>query len=177
MSIPPGLIHTLVLLICALIQLVGLVGLVLVFFPGPTVAWVGQLIWAIYTRFNYGHESWQFALGIAFFAFSTLLMLAGSFLENLMMTGQARKRGIPWWEIGLSWFAMIVGGILLTPLGGLAAALLALFLVEYQRLGKKQKEAWNSTKAVALSWGWSTLIRVGIVLVMIALWAAAVIWF
>jgi hypothetical protein len=94
-----------------------------------------------------------------------------------MMTGQARKRGIPWWEIGLSWFAMIVGGILLTPLGGLAAALLALFLVEYQRLGKKQKEAWNSTKAVALSWGWSTLIRVGIVLVMIALWAAAVIWF
>jgi hypothetical protein len=70
-----------------------------------------------------------------------------------------------------------VGGILLTPLGGLAAALLTLFLVEYQRLEKKQKDAWNSTKEVALSWGWSTLIRVGIVLVMIAFWAAAVIWF
>ena len=72
---------------------------------------------------------------------------------------------------------MIVGGILLTPLGGLAAALLALFLVEYQRLEKKQKEVWTATKEVALGWGWSTLIRIGIVLVMIALWAAAVIWF
>jgi len=54
---------------------------------------------------------------------------------------------------------------------------LTLFLVEYQRLGKKQKEAWAATKAVALGWGWSTLIRVGIVLVMIALWLVSVVWF
>ena len=177
MSTSPAWVGTLILLLAALFQLIGLVGLVLVFFPGPTVAWVGQLIWAIFTRFNYGHEPWQFTLTIVFFVISTLLMLVGSFLDNLMMAGRARKQGSPWWEIGLSWFAMIVGGILLTPLGGLAAALLTLFLVEYQRLGKKQKEAWAATKAVALGWGWSTLIRVGIVLVMIALWLVSVVWF
>jgi hypothetical protein len=71
---------------------------------------------------------------------------------------------------------MIIGGILLTPLGGLAAALLSVFLVEYQRLGKKQKEAWEATKQVALAWGWSTLIRVAIVLVMIALWVVMLVW-
>lgn len=132
--------------------------------------------WAIYTRFNYGHESWQFTLTIILFVISTLLMLVGSFLDNFMMAGRARKQGSPWWEIGLSLVVMIVGGILLTPLGGLAAALLTLFLVEYYRLGKKQKEAWNATKEVALGWGWSTLIRAGIVLVMIALWLVSVLW-
>ncbi|NMD27931.1 MAG: DUF456 domain-containing protein [Chloroflexi bacterium] len=163
MSISPAWVSTVILVIAALFQLIGLVGLALVFFPGPTVAWIGQLIWAIYTRFNYGHASWQFTLTIVLFVVSTLLMLAGSFLDNLMMAGQARKQGSPWWEIGLSWVAMIIGGILLTPLGGLAAALLSVFLVEYQRLGKKQKEAWEATKQVALAWGWSTLIRVAIV--------------
>ncbi|HOA22327.1 MAG TPA: DUF456 domain-containing protein [Anaerolineaceae bacterium] len=176
MSISPAWVSTVILVIAALFQLIGLVGLALVFFPGPTVAWIGQLIWAIYTRFNYGHASWQFTLTIVLFVVSTLLMLAGSFLDNLMMAGQARKQGSPWWEIGLSWVAMIIGGILLTPLGGLAAALLSVFLVEYQRLGKKQKEAWEATKQVALAWGWSTLIRVAIVLVMIALWVVMLVW-
>jgi len=176
MSTSPAWVGTLILILTALFQLIGLVGLVLVFFPGPTVAWVGQLIWAIFTRFNYGHEPWQFTLTIVFFVISTLLMLVGSFLDNLMMAGRARKQGSPWWEIGLSWVAMIIGGILLTPLGGLAAALLSVFLVEYQRLGKKQKEAWEATKQVALAWGWSTLIRVAIVLVMIALWVVMLVW-
>ncbi|MEL7646128.1 MAG: DUF456 domain-containing protein [Anaerolineaceae bacterium] len=176
MSTSPAWVSTVILVITALFQLIGLVGLVLVFFPGPTVAWIGQLIWAIFTRFNYGHESWQFTLTIILFVISTLLMLVGSFLDNIMIAGRARKQGSPWWEVGLSLFAMIVGGILLTPLGGLAAALLTLFLVEYQRLGKKTKEAWEATKQVALGWGWSTLIRVGIVLVMIGLWLVAVLW-
>ena len=176
MNISPAWVSTVILIISGLFQLIGLVGLVLVFFPGPTVAWIGQLIWAIYTRFNYGHESWQFTLTIILFVISTLLMLVGSFLDNFMMAGRSRKQGSPWWEIGLSLVVMIVGGILLTPLGGLAAALLTLFLVEYYRLGKKQKEAWNATKEVALGWGWSTLIRAGIVLVMIALWLVSVLW-
>jgi len=176
MSTSPAWVSTVILVITALFQLIGLVGLVLVFFPGPTVAWIGQLIWAIFTRFNYGHESWQFTLTIILFVISTLLMLVGSFLDNIMIAGRARKQGSPWWEVGLSLFAMIVGGIVLTPLGGLAAALLTLFLVEYQRLGKKTKEAWEATKQVALGWGWSTLIRVGIVLVMIGLWLVAVLW-
>jgi len=174
--IMPDWLNTTLLVITALIQLIGFFGLLLVFFPGLTVIWIGQLVWAISTGFNHGHEPWQYGWTIAFFAINTVLMVVGSILDNVLMAGSAHKKGAPWWVIGLSWLAMIIGGIYLTPIGGLAAALLVLFLVEFARI-KDQKKAFESTKSMAMGCGWAVAARLGIALVMIILWVVMLVWF
>lgn len=176
MTLFPDWVNNLVFVLSGLLQLVGLVGLLLVFFPGLTVAWVGQLIWAIYTGFNQSHEPWQYTLTIILFVISTILMIGGSFIDNIMMAGKVRQKGAPWWEIGLSMVMMLLGSIYLTPIGGLAAALLTIFLTEYFRLEKNASEAWKSTKSMAFGWGWSTVIRLVIAVVMILLWVVTVVW-
>ncbi|MFZ3071026.1 MAG: DUF456 domain-containing protein [Anaerolineaceae bacterium] len=176
MSISPDWVNNALLIVSGLLQLVGLFGLLLVFFPGLTVVWVGQLVWAIYSGFNQSHEPWQYKLTIAIFVVNTLLMIGGSFIDNVLMAGKARQKGAPWWEIGLSWVAMIVGGIFLTPIGGLAAALLTIFLAEYFRLSKDKDQAFESLKSMAMGWGWAAVIRLILAVVMILLWVAVVVW-
>ena len=119
----PAWVGIVVLVISILINLVGFFGLFLVFFPGLTVAWIGQLVWMLFTRFNQSAEPWQRGLTIGIFVVNTLIMLIGSWLDNVFMAGRAREKGAPWWEIGVSILAMIIGGILFTPIGGLALAL------------------------------------------------------
>jgi len=84
MTISPTWLYYLVLVISGLLNLVGLVGLLLVFFPGLTVVWIGQLIWVIFVGFNKSHEGWQFGLTIAIFVFNTLIMIIGSLLDNIL---------------------------------------------------------------------------------------------
>lgn len=171
----PEWLYITLLVITSLIQLIGLVGLLLVFFPGLTVIWLGQLVWAIIIGFNHTHESWQFAWTVGIFGFNTLLMIGGSILDNFLMAGSAYKKGTPWWAIALTWLAMIGGGILLTPIGGLALAFLAMFLLEYFRI-RDQKQAFESTKAMAMGCGWAVVIRLIFALLMIGLWVIVLVW-
>jgi uncharacterized protein YqgC (DUF456 family) len=175
MTINPVWVHYLILVISGLLNLVGLVGLLLVFFPGLTVAWIGQLIWVIFVGFNKSHEGWQFGLTIAIFVLNTLIMIIGSLLDNILGASGTRKMGVPWWEILVTMVVMIVGGILLTPLGGLALALGTLFLIEYNRLEKDHKKAWESTKALAFGYGSAAIVRFFLCIVMIALWVFMVV--
>ena len=55
------------------------------------------------------------------------------------------------------------------PLGGLVAAPAGLFLAEASRL-KNRDEAWNSTKAYMIGWGWAFGVRFMIGLVITGLW-------
>ena len=153
--------------------LIGFFGLMLVFFPGLTVIWVSILVWGLATLFNYKAGSWHFTLTIATFLVVTMLMLLGNILDNIFMAGGARSKGASWWGIGLSWVAMMVGGIYLTPFGGLAAALLVLFVFEWIRI-KDHKAAFRSTKSMVMGCGWAVVSRLVIASVMIAL---AVMWY
>ena len=63
---------------------------------------------------------------------------------------------------------MIVIGILLTPLGGLAAALLILFLAELIRI-RDYRSAMKSMSSMAMGCGWAVFARLLIALVMILL--------
>ncbi len=65
---------------------------------------------------------------------------------------------------------MVLGGIFLTPIGGLALALATLFLLEYYRLEKDKDKAWEATKALAFGYGSAAIIRFVICLLMIGLW-------
>ena len=62
-----------------------------------------------------------------------------------------------------------LGSIFLTPLGGIATALLGLFLAEYA-WRKNSEEAWEVTKGLIVGWGWAFVIRLVIGIVMIAMW-------
>ena len=167
--LPEGLYWGLVAL-SLILQLIGFFGLLLVFFPGLTVMWVGQLIWAIYTQFNSAAGPSTHGWTIGIFVFNTLLMIIGSVIDNVIMVGKTRKEGVPWWGIGLSWIAMIGVGMVATPLGGLAAGFLAIFLVQFFRMGQDSREAYSVLKAMVLSSMQATLFRLGFGLIMLVSW-------
>ena len=163
-------IRILMIAISGMLNAVGFFGLFLVFFPGLTVSWLGHLIWVIYVGFNRGHSPMQFGLTIALFVISTLLMLIGSLLDNFLGAKKSRDAGVPWWEILVSWLGMLVGGILLTPIGGIALALGLLYILEYRRLNQDREKAWQATKALAFGYGLAAGIRLVMGFVMICLW-------
>ncbi len=154
-------------------MLIGFFGLFLVFFPGLTVIWISISLWGFATSFNYNTGPWTFTLTIATYAVITMLMLLGNILDNIFMAGGARSKGASWWSIALSWLAMIVGGILFTPLGGLGLALLALFVGEFVRI-KDYRSAFRSTSSMALGCGWAVGSRLLIAAIMIGLF---VMWY
>ncbi|MDY6846340.1 MAG: DUF456 domain-containing protein [Chloroflexota bacterium] len=154
-------------------MLIGLLSLFLVFFPGLTVIWASILLWGISTSFNYDVGPWTFVLTIATFAVITMLMLFGNIIDNIFMAGGARAKGASWWSIALSWVAMILGSMLLSPIGGLGLALLALFIGEILRI-KDYRRAFRSTSSMAMGCGYAVAARVLIGLVMIALF---VMWY
>lgn len=169
-------IRILMVAISGILNAVGFFGLFLVFFPGLTVSWVGHLIWVIYVGFNRGHSSTQFGLTIAFFVVNTLLMLVGSITDNLLGAKKTRDAGVPWWEILVSLLGMLIGGIFLTPIGGIALALGLLYILEYRRLDQDREKAWHATKALAFGYGLAAVIRLIMGFVMVCLWLATVIF-
>jgi hypothetical protein len=164
--LPEGLHWGLVALSLGL-QLVGFFGLLLVFFPGLTVMWIGQLIWAIYTQLNLAEGAPAYGWTIGIFVLNTLLMIVGGLIDNVIMVGKTRKEGVPWWAIGLSWMAMIGVGLVATPLGGLLAGFLTIFLVQFFRLGQDWQKAYGALKAMVQSSMQATLFRLGFGLVML----------
>lgn len=164
--LPEGLHWGLIALSLGL-QLTGFFGLLLVFFPGLTVMWFGQLIWAIYTQLNLSEAAPVRGWTIAIFVFNTLLMIIGGLIDNVILVGKTRREGVPWWGIGLSWMAMIGVGLLATPLGGLLAGFLTIFLVQFFRMGQDWHKAYSALKAMVLSSMQATLFRLGFGLLML----------
>ena len=149
-------------------MLIGFFSLFLVFFPGLTVIWVSILLWGLVTLFNYNVGPWTFTLTIATFLVITMLMLLGNVLDNIFMAGGARAKGASWWAILASFLAMIITSIFLTPLLGLVAALLALFIVELIRI-RDYRAAFKSTSSMAYGCGWAVFSRLIIAVLMIIL--------
>jgi uncharacterized protein YqgC (DUF456 family) len=165
----PTWLNFTLLFIVILVQLIGFFGLLLVFFPGLTVIWIGQLAWAISTGFNHEHEVWQFVLTIAIFMINTILMIGGSLVDNVFMAGSAAKQGAKWWVILISWVVMVVVSIFLTPVVGLLAAMVSLFVIEWIRI-KDYKRAFKSSGSMVIGVGSAALVRLVIAVVMIGLW-------
>jgi len=144
-----------------LIMLIGLFGLFVPIFPGILIIWLASLGYGIVTGFN--------AWAIFFFVLITLLMIAGTTVDNLLMGAGARKGGASWLAIGVALVAGIVGTILLPPFGGLIAAPLGILLLEVWRT-RNFKQAWNALFGMAAGWGLSIFARFAIGFVMMAVW-------
>ena len=143
-------------------MLIGLAGMIVPIFPGVTVIWALALLYGIIFGFGVG--------GGWLFAFITVLAVIGWVVDNILMGGKARQGGARWTSIALAFVAGFVGSIFLTPIGGIAATLFALYIAEYS-YRQDRAEAWAVTKSMALGWGWAFVARFSIGLVMIGLWA------
>ncbi len=156
--ITPELITTSVALT---FMLFGLAVLLIPVLPGLVIIWAAALGYGFFTGFN--------TLGWVMFAMITVLMAGGSFVDNVLMGTSAHKEGAPWWAILLALVAAIAGNFALPIVGGVLAALLTLFLVEWARL-KDAKKAFTSMKGMLVGCGWAVAIRFIIGMVMIGLW-------
>lgn len=143
----------------------GLLGLFIPVFPGLTVMWIATLIYAIFQS-TLGNMTW---VGWLLFAVITLLMIGGNVVDNIIIAKHVRDKDVPWSSILWSFAAGILVSLFFTPIIGMIASPVALFLAEWQRL-KDRDLALAHTKAWMTGWGWSVAARIGIGVVMIAFW-------
>lgn len=146
---------------------VGLAGLIVPVFPGLTIMWLATLAYALIQNAADKMSGWDWF----FFAVISLLMIAGNILDNLIIAAKMREQFIPWSSILLAFAAGIIASIFFTPLVGLIAAPLGLFLAELRRL-KDRDAAITSTRAYMIGWGWAFGARFVIGMTMIGSWMA-----
>lgn len=147
------------------VLLVGLFGLLIPVFPGLTVMWIATLVYAI-IQAAMGNMTW---VGWLLFILITLLMIGGNIVDNVIITKHMLDKNVPWSSILWSFAAGIGVSLFLTPLVGIIASPVGLYLAEWYRL-KDKKAALDNTKAWMTGWGWSLVARFGIGVVMIAFW-------
>jgi uncharacterized protein YqgC (DUF456 family) len=146
-------------------MLVGLAGLVIPIFPGLVVMWLATLIYALIQASIQNMHWFEWVL----FALITLLMLAGSTVDNIIIASRVREKQVPWGSIIVGYLAGIIASLFFTPLIGIAAAPLGLFSAEYLRL-RDSRIAFVSTRAWMTGWGVTIAVRITIGVVMIGLW-------
>jgi uncharacterized protein YqgC (DUF456 family) len=140
-------------------------GTVIPIFPGPTVMWVFVLVYGIVAGFD--------TLGAILFGIISLLTVASWLTDNVFSIRGARQGGAEWSSVAIATGVGLVSSLFLTPVGGIALTLLALYLMElhHKRDGAK---AWLATKEMLMGWGWATLVRLSLgfgVLILWGIWA------
>jgi len=146
------------------VMLVGLVALLLPVLPGLAIMWASALVYGLVTGFD--------TAGWIIFAIITVLWLVGGVIDNVFMAGGSRKSGASWLSIGVALAGALLGSILLPPFGGVLFAVVGIFLVEYLRV-KDWKQAWISTRGLAVGLGWAAVTRFAF---GILIFAAYLVW-
>ncbi len=148
-------------ILVGLTMLAGWLGLLIVVVPGLVIIWSAALVYGLAVGFN--------TVGWVLFAIMTVLMIAGSVIDNILIGASAKQKGASWWSIAAALVGAIIGTIVLPPLGGLLFAMIALFILEYLRV-KDLRKALTTTGSMAVGCGWAVVARLGIGAVMIGLW-------
>ena len=148
-------------------MLVGLAGLLIPIFPGLLVMWLATLFYALIEVSTQSITWFEWVL----FALITLLMLAGSVVDNIIIARQVREKQVPWGSIIFGYLAGVIASLFFTPLIGILAAPAGLFVAEFWRL-RDHKVAFHSTRAWMTGWGITIAVRIAIGVVMIGLWMA-----
>lgn len=133
-------------------------------FPGGVVVWLLALIYGVV------HPAHFSTLGWIMFSLITLLMAASALADNVLMGAKAREAGASWRGILLALIAGVIASFFITPLGGLVAASLMLYLHEYLRL-KDRDTAYAITKGLVLGCGWAAVVRFGLAAMQMGLWS------
>ncbi len=160
---PSAGLHQALLILIYVGIAVGFIGQAIPFFPSLQVVWLSILGYGLLSGFTW--------LSGGVFFLITLIMVVDILLDNVLVSAGARVQGTSWLALGIGLAALLVGSLLWTPLGGLAASFAAVFFVELVRLKDMQK-ALASMKGMAIGCGWSALARLGAICLMIGMWLA-----
>jgi hypothetical protein len=144
-----------------LVMLIGLFGLIVPIFPGGVVIWLAALVYGLINGFS--------SSGTVIFILITLLMLASAAADNIFITAKAHQAGASWWSILVAIFAGLLVTLIATPIGGLVAAPLAMYLMEYRR-HRDTDTAWRITRSMLAGWGLAFVVRFGLGSLKIGLW-------
>ncbi len=142
-------------------MLIALLGLAMPVFPGLVVIWGIMLVHGLVTGFTM-HWGW--------FLFISLLMIAGSLADNVLMGAKARQGGASWSSIALALGGAVIASFFFTPIAGLLAAPILLFGAEYAHR-KEAAAAWEVAKGLLIGWGWAFMLRFALGALRIGLWA------
>ena len=147
------------------VLIVGLLGLIVPVFPGLVVMWLATLVYAILQNAAGNMTGWKWFL----FGVITVLMIIGSIGDNLIIARKMRDKYVPWSSILFAFAVSLIASLFFTPLIGLVAAPVGLYLAENRRL-KNSQAAVDSTKAYMVGWGWAFAVRFLIGMAMIGAW-------
>jgi uncharacterized protein YqgC (DUF456 family) len=147
------------------VLLVSLAGILIPVFPGLLIMWLATLVYALLENAA-SRMAW---IDWTLFGLITVLMVVGNVIDNIIIAHKMRGRAIPWSSIALAFAAGVVASAFLTPLIGLAASPLALFLAESLRLHNRRL-GFASARAYMVAWGWSFAAVFAVGAAMIGLW-------
>lgn len=157
----PAWLETSITVITGVVMFFGLIGLIVPIFPGLVIIWIAALAFGLVSGFT----TWGWVL----FGIMTVLMVIGNTVDGVLMGAKALEYGASKRSIVLTLVIAIIVSLILSPIGGLLSAPLALFWLEKAN-GHSSEKAWAITRGLMTGWGWAFVIRFGIGVVMIVLW-------
>ncbi len=155
----------LVLGVALLVMLVGLLGVVVPVMPGLLLVWLAacaSLLWQ-------GAD----ATGWVLVAVQTALFGLGTAATIYLPTRTGRAGGLGARTAGTTLLGAVAGFVLIPVVGLLLGAGVGLYVGERVRLGYHEA-AWTSTVGVVRAYGLGVLVELGLGLLMVGLWAGAV---
>jgi len=145
------------------VMLLGLFGLIVPVFPGNVVIWGAVLVYGLVAGFG--------SRGVWFFIPISILTIMAMAADNVLMGAKAKQAGAAWSSIGITLVAAFATSLVLTPLAGLVAAPLTLFLAEYFRNNQDRELAWKITSGLMVGCGWAFIVRSALGVLAIGLYA------
>ena len=154
-------LDTALIVLVQLVMLVGWFGVLVPGFPGLVVIWLAALGYGLISAFS--------TLGIVLFVLITLLMIAGTILDNFLVGAGAYKGGASWLSVAVALIAFAAGTIVFPPFGGIIAAPLSILVIEVIRRRDIQ-QAWLAVRGTAAGLGLAFALQFGVGFLMILIW-------
>ena len=153
-------LSTIVLVIAFLIALVGLIGTVLPVIPGTILIFAGALLYAFVDGFQVVGWPTLVVLGV---------LTAVATTADLWATSVGAKiGGASGWSVVIGLLAGLVGFVVFNLPGAIIGAVLGVLLTEIVRV-RDWKQALKAGSGWLVGWILSTVVQLGIGLVMVAI--------
>lgn len=150
------------LVLTSILMLVGLIGTVLPILPGTILIFAGALLYALIEGFQVVGWPTLVVLGILAAVATTADLWASSI--------GAKIGGASGWSVVIGLLAGLVGFVVFSLPGAIIGAILGVLLTEIVRVGD-WRQALKAGSGWVVGWILSTLVQLGIGLVMVAIFA------
>ena len=142
-------------------MLIGLLGVVLPFFPGLHIVWAAALVYGSIEGFD--------GPGVVAFAVISLLLVAGMGLGFVLPHRRVSSAGASRGTVLAGLVCGIVGFFVIPIVGLPVGAILGVLAAEKARTGD-WATAWTATKALIVGFGLGVLVQLGAGLAMVVCW-------